>query len=88
MVLAGEVGGRFSDEIARKSPGSPSVAAKSSARGVATTVECYAGVPQLVLLHSHFWTRSAGVDGPTPSMHEVLGDSRHFLWAAEPLLRA
>ena len=51
VVLAGEVGGRFSDETAQfpsygvsKSPGSPSVAARSSSRGVATTVECYAGM--------------------------------------------
>ena len=50
VVLAGEVGGRFSDETAQflrgvsESPGSPSAAARSSSRRVATTVECYAGM--------------------------------------------
>ena len=89
VVLAGEVGGRFSDETAQF------LRALASAK--------VREVPQLLQGRAHAaWLRrwsamlacaaarayalslldrdcSAGVDGPTPSMHEVLGDSRHFL---------
>ena len=89
VVLAGEVGGRFSDETAQF------LRALASAK--------VRDVPQLLQGRAHAaWLRrwsamlacaaarafalslldrdcSAGVDGPTPSMHEVLGDSRHFL---------
>ena len=91
VVFAGEVGGRFSDENCTvspssgvsESPGSPPVVARSSSRCVATTVECSAGMCR----RSCFCTLAFGqglFHGPTSSMHEVLGDSCHFLSAAAP----
>ena len=87
VVLAGEVGGRFSDETAQ------------FLRGLASAK--VPDVPQILQGRAHAaWMRrwssilacaaarafalslldrdcSTGVDGHTPSVHEVLGDSRH-----------
>ena len=88
MVLAGEVGGRFSDETAQFLRGLASAEVRD--------------VPQILQGRAHAaWMRrwssilacaaarafalslldrdcSTGVGGHTRSVHEVLGDSRHF----------
>ena len=89
VVLAGEVGGRFSEETASFLRGLAAAkvrdvpeflqgrARAALLRRFGSMLACAAARAFALSLLDR--DCSAGVDGPTPSVHEVLGDSRHFL---------
>ena len=89
VVLAGEVGGRFSGETASfllflaaaKVRGVPELL---QGRALAAWLSRWGSMLACAAARAFALSLldrdcSAGVDGPTPSVHEVLGDSRHFL---------
>ena len=86
VVLAGEVGGRFSEEIASFFRGLAAAKVRDIPvllRG--SMLACAAA--RAFASRSPFTDKDCcvGVDGLAPSVHEVLGDSRHFLCAREEL---
>ena len=83
VVLSGEVGGRFSLETAHflRCPASAEIlqgqAHAALLRRWSSMLACAAARAFALSLLSERY--SPGLDGPTPSVHEVLGDFRHAL---------
>ena len=88
VVLAGEVGGRFSDETAQFLRGLASATVRDvpqilQGRAHATWMRRWSSILACAAARAFALSLldrdcSTGVDGHTPSVHEVLGDSRHF----------
>ena len=83
VVLAGEVGGRFSDETGLASAKVREVPQILQGRAHAAWMRRWSSILACAVARAFALSLldrdcSTGVDGHTPSVDEVLGDSRHF----------